>query len=305
MKKVLYTIGLFLTGAALLSSCMEDPGTTIKYGGKRALVLFERAVFSSELSKLYIKKNDAQPIKDSIEVNIIPPSTGITSTDIEVNYEITPIAGTNGTEFSATSGSVTIPAGKFSAKIPFMILDDNILSDTDVYSFAVKLTTANNAEVRKGYDSLVVKFSISCPSAIDDFLENEVSATYHCFESSTAFGNFDYDVTFTKTGEFEIRNENFYDSGLKLKYQIVGCDYENLSVTASRQQITSGGFTAEASGTANVNTKTINTTYTIYRPSGSVYDEGTHDYIFVSAPAPVQANPGQTAKSISKKKRLE
>lgn len=139
--KNLFTLFLSLGIGLTLFSCFSDPGTDVKL--KASFVEINEATTSAGLdrTRTYTKVVNGQPIKDSIQVNLVGAQR---STPVVVNFAIDPTStAVAGTHYALiTNGSVTIQPNKSSGFVYFNVLDDNILS-SETWKVKFNLTSAD------------------------------------------------------------------------------------------------------------------------------------------------------------------
>lgn len=134
----------FILGAAItlsLGSCFSDPGTDIKIGDSFVEINESTTSAGLDRTRTYTKVVNGQPIKDSIQVNLVGAQR---STPVVVNFAIDPVStALAGTHYNLiTNGTVTIDAKKSLAFIYFNVLDDNILN-TETWKVKFNLTSAD------------------------------------------------------------------------------------------------------------------------------------------------------------------
>lgn len=91
---------------------------------------------------------------------------------ITVDYTVTAISATSGSDYIHDSGTLTIPADSISATVNFNIIDDESIESAE--TFAIELTNPMNAMLDTDYDSITVtindndNFGIDGPGGVGD-----------------------------------------------------------------------------------------------------------------------------------------
>ncbi|WP_038030164.1 DUF4843 domain-containing protein [Thermonema rossianum] len=260
MKKILYTIGLFLTGAALLSSCMEDPGTTIKYEGK-PFVEFDILTSGSSLSPDVIDINqDGLPVEKSLKINLVGK---LPEQDVTITVAVLPDSSTavEGVHYNLPSKEITIPAGETSGELKIEILDDNL---TELYDLYLVLEGGGEYVPAENFKNLRYTFG-TCPFDINTFI-----GTYDCLEPGYAT----YEVNFSLVSGTTLKNDNFWDVGAEIDYVFAS---DGASVTIPTQ--TFGSYEVDGSSPSKPNTcdGSFKVDYQV-RSGGAVIDDNTHTF---------------------------
>ncbi|HPR26300.1 Calx-beta domain-containing protein, partial [Lentimicrobium sp.] len=148
-------------------------------------------------------------------------SMGLTSsTDTEISYTISGDA-TADVDYTALSGTVTIPAGSTSATISVPVIDDNILEDDETVTITLSAITSGNSGI-----------SIGAPSFATVTISDDDAATVSISATDASAAEPDND------GEFTISMSNAADVATVITYSVSGTatpgsDYTTLTGTAT------------------------------------------------------------------------
>ncbi|MBL7904115.1 MAG: HYR domain-containing protein, partial [Bacteroidales bacterium] len=148
-------------------------------------------------------------------------SMGLTSsTNTVISYTISGDA-VAGSDYTALSGTVTIPAGSTSATIPVPVIDDSILEDDETVTITLSAVTSGNSGI-----------SIGAPYIASVVISDDDVATVSITATDAAAAEPDND------GEFTISISNAADVATVITYAITGSatpgsDYTTLTGTAT------------------------------------------------------------------------
>jgi len=246
---------------ATLSGCFDDPGTEI--------TLSDRFVSFSVPSQ-QINENAGSG-------NILVEVSYAQSSAVQINFNLTASNAVNGIDFNLPTTSVTIPAGEFSAQIPFTV-EDNDNFEPLARTFTVTITSVSVEGVSvQGNSSVTVSIlNDDCP-----------------VNTSIWFGTVSVeDVGFGATDGTAAANANGDCNILVVTGDFVGGPLTPVTwvLTPSAPGATSGkaeavrqayaccaeAYTYEAlNGTYDEETGIIEADYTFYRASGAVFFTGT------------------------------
>jgi len=208
--------------ALLVVACFDEPGTDILFDDSHAYLEINEATTAggSTIAKAYSRVNNGVGVRDSVRVNLAGAHR---STPVSVTFQIDP-AGTAiaGTHYNmiTTGTTVTIPPNSSYAYIYFEVLDDNIEPLTN-WDLKFELT-GGDLPVHPTYSILTRRIQTLCAFARTNFL-----GVYDTDEP----GYHHYDVTFTEDPDDAntIVNDNFWDSGVSIKYVLnANCRYKSL-----------------------------------------------------------------------------
>ncbi|MEM6524786.1 MAG: Calx-beta domain-containing protein [Bacteroidota bacterium] len=261
MKKIYYLI-VTLIGLISLTGCFDDPGTEI-------LLSEEFVSFSVE---------SQQTSETDGEGAILVEVSFAQQTDLTVNFEVETNNAIEGIDFTLTGGaSVVIPAGDFSASIPYTITDNDVF-EPSARSFTVRITGVT------GVDGIGVEGVGEITVAI---LNDDCPAN-----TSVWFGAITVvDVGFSSEEGLGAANDNGDCDILVVTGNYVGAtspiiwDFTpespgatNGTVIADRQRYfccSPEEYEYEATGTYDEVTGVIEADYNFYRTDGSLWFTGT------------------------------
>lgn len=115
---------------------------------------------------------------------------------VTVDYTVTAISATSGTDYILSDGTLTIPADSTSGSVDFNVIDDEIIETGE--TFAIKLSNPINASLDVDYDSITVtisdndNFGIDGPGGIGDADGTGTLVMWMIADSATVSGT---DVT--------------------------------------------------------------------------------------------------------------
>jgi len=160
MKFIKYTT-LIVVLASILTSCFEEPGTSITFD-EEYVELDAATTPAGSRTFTYLRRNDGASLDAGF---IVTRSAKSAANAANVNFEIqatsTAIAGVH---YTVVGSTVTIPAGAWTANLPISILPDN-LEPGQVFTINVALT-GGDLPVSTVYGSGSHRIQISCPSAL-------------------------------------------------------------------------------------------------------------------------------------------
>jgi hypothetical protein len=270
MKKILYSIGVFVTSAFLLSSCkLEDPGTSIKYDGQ-SFVEFEILTSGRALSPDGIDiVEDGQPTVKSFKINLVGSKP---QQEVKIRVSVLQDSSTAvaGTHYRLPSNEVIIPAGQTSGNLVVEVLDDNLTVGQFRRLYLV-LEGGNGYVPAEKFKNLPYVFGV-CPFNINTFTGN-----YNCNEPGYGV----YPVSFTRVSGTTVRNNNFWDVRANINYVFAA---DGSSVTIPTQTFSVPGFgTFETDGSSPSKPSTCSGSFKVdyevrLLPGGDVYDINTHTF---------------------------
>ncbi|TWU02568.1 Calx-beta domain-containing protein [Stieleria varia] len=160
--------------------------------------------------------------------------SAVSATDTIIQYSVSGTA-TSGVDFSALSGSVTIPAGQTTASIDVSVLDDAIAEGAESVIVSLTAITAGDSDV-----TLSASSSATVLISDDDIPQVSVSATRNAPESGSV------------TGLFTVSQSVVTTTPTTVQYNVTGTasldtDYIGLSGTAV---IPAGQLSVDVSVTA-------------------------------------------------------
>lgn len=160
MKFMKYTT-LFVVLATFLTSCFEEPGTSITFN-EEYVELDAATTPAGSRTYTYLRRNDGVALAAGF---IVTRSSKSAANAANVTFEIqatsTAIAGVH---YTVSGTSLTIPAGEWTSTLPISILPDN-LEPGQVFTINVALT-GGDLPVSTVYGSGSHRIQISCPSAL-------------------------------------------------------------------------------------------------------------------------------------------
>jgi hypothetical protein len=183
MKTKNIIIVALLTFTLSLTSCFDDPGTSILF--EAAFVEFDAAgTASGSRTYTYLRVNDGQPKDAGFKLLF---SGQPRSSDISVTYEIVAATTTaiENVHYTVGSKTVTVPANTNVVDLPFQILVDNINAG-EVLSIDLNITSAD-VSIHPDLGSAVHRIQISCPSDLAGTFDVQVtgSGPWGCTNSLT------------------------------------------------------------------------------------------------------------------------
>lgn len=244
---------------ATLSGCFEDPGT--------------EKLLESEFVSLSVTSQQTGESDGSGE--ILVEISKAQSTDVQVNFSVAALNAVNGVDFILIGTSVTIPAGEFSATIPYTVVDNDAF-EPESRSFTVTITDISPAQI-----------SVQGNSEIEVALLNDDCPV----NTGVWFGA----VTIEDVGFAEVTGSAAANAGGDCDILVVTGDYVGAAaavtwhLTPSVPGATSGTAEApkqayaccapdyeyEAAGTYDEVTGIITADYTFYNEDGSIAFLGT------------------------------
>lgn len=278
MKKILYTIGLFLTGATLLSSCMEDPGTKITYD-KKALVEFDYATFSTTPRDRALSVVDGENYTLQVKVNWIgtPPENDVV---VPVTVDSAENAQ-EGVDFVIPVKEVVIPAGEAVGYLNIEVIDDQY-SGGEEFTIYLSLQSGANHDVSGNHGQLAYNYFIACPFNVNNFV-----GSYLCDEPGYAEYPVNFSLVYDGTGPEPptTRNDNFWDVGAAIDYEFEPISIVDAIVTIPPQQFIFIGITLEVEGTSeglappDACSGNFKVSYTVKRlDTGATIDNNIHTF---------------------------
>lgn len=132
---------VFLTG------CFDEPGTDI---------LLTDTFVSLSLTSQQIGEADGAG-------EILIEISQAQSSDVSVSFDLTTSNSVEGVDFNLSASSVTIPAGSYSANIPFSVVDNNAFEPA-ARTFTVTLTDASGIRITGNTSVTVGILNDDCPS---------------------------------------------------------------------------------------------------------------------------------------------
>ncbi len=136
------------------------------------------AIISDGSATITIVDNDPAPVlsiansasvnEDGSSVGINVSLTGATALDASFSYTTSNGTATAGDDYTAQSGTITIPAGQSSATITIPILDDNI--DENNENFTVTISNPTNATIGNGSGIITINDDDNPPTILLDDL---------------------------------------------------------------------------------------------------------------------------------------
>ena len=112
---------------------------------------------------------------------------------ITVDYTVTAISATSGSDYIHDSGTLTIPADSISAEVSFNIIDDETIESAE--TFAIELSNPMNAMLDTDYDSITVtindndNFGIDGPGGVGDADGTGTLVMWMIADSATVSGS--------------------------------------------------------------------------------------------------------------------
>ncbi|GIV40316.1 MAG: hypothetical protein KatS3mg033_2116 [Thermonema sp.] len=278
MKKILYTIGLFLTGAALLSSCMEDPGTEIVFD-KKPVVEFNYATFSTKPKDRAVTLLDGENYPLQVQVNWIGKAPG-NDVVIPVTIDEANTTGQEGVDFIIPKKEVVIPAGETIGYLDIEVIDDQY-SGGEEFTIALSLQPGADYEVSKNAGSLEYDYFIACPFDINTFV-----GAYDCDEPGYAVYPVNFSLVYDGTGNEPptTQNDNFWDVGAAINYEFEPTSIVDVVITIPEQEFVYGSNTYVVTGTSegtvpNTCSGDFKVSYTVKRKNtGATVDSNIHTF---------------------------
>lgn len=182
--------------ALVLPGCFDDPGTDV--------LLTEQFVSFSLGSQ--------QTTESDLEGEILVEISRAQDVDVVVNFSVTGSNAVNGADFTLVGNSVTIPAGEYSATIPYTVEDD-VLVQSEPRSFTVEIESLTPAAINLNGNAAITV------SILDDDCVYDASTwagTYDAVEDygSSTYGPYDLELVQDLVNPNRFNMEDFYDSGL-------------------------------------------------------------------------------------------
>ena len=166
MKNIIIILFVLIS----FNSCEENP---IIYEGKPFV-----AFTSSEIGRYYVLKKDDEGYEIQIGV------TETSSSDRSVSFSVSGDA-TEGEQYSLSSSTITIPAGKYTGSLKVNGLFDGFTGQVD--TLIITLTGAEVADFDNSYTLIMQRL---CPFDINDFV-----GVWNVVDFSEYYGESTYDVT--------------------------------------------------------------------------------------------------------------
>ncbi|NIK74544.1 hypothetical protein FHS56_002069 [Thermonema lapsum] len=267
MKKILYSMGVFVTSAFLLSSCkIEDPGTSIKYDGQ-SFVEFDILTSGNVLPPDGIDiVEDGVPTVKSFKINLVGK---VPQQEVKIKVSVlgasTAVAGTH---YNLPSTEVTIPAGQTSGNLVVEILDDNLTVGRFDTLWLV-LEGGDGYVPAEKFKNLPYVFGV-CPFNINTFTGN-----YNCDEPGYKV----YPVKFTRVSGTTVKNDNFWDVGAQINYVFAA---DGSSVTIPTQPFVYGPYNLVVDGASPSKPSTCSGSfkvdYEVRFQAGGVVENNTHTF---------------------------
>lgn len=244
MKKILkYILSACIVFVA--TSCYDDPGTEIIFGGLEIEINEATLAGGVIASKAYVRANDGIAKRDSIRINL----TGAhQSSSISVGFSLdaanTAIAGVHYNMLSTSP--VEIPANSSFTYIYFEVLADNI-EQGENWSLKFNLNSTTAGVLSPNYSSFTRGLQILCP-----YVRNNFVGSYSCLEPGygTYAVSFIADPDPTRTNSIIVNN--FWDFGGVVRYEF-STNSASPSVTLPTQSVVMGAntYTVSQNGAAS------------------------------------------------------
>ncbi|WP_375580394.1 DUF1735 domain-containing protein [Marivirga tractuosa] len=179
MKKILYIVYIAVL-TPFLTGCFEEPGTAkLMDGQDDAFVELADVSLPGGLNKQFNVVLDGETTTGEIMVAF---GGAVQTSDVTVDYEFDAENSTaiEGVDFTFTStGSVTIPAGEYSAPIVFEVNDDILDPSLEPKTIAIRITNAP-VEINQNYAEGTFNLVGLCPINADftgDYLIEDVTGS--------------------------------------------------------------------------------------------------------------------------------
>lgn len=167
MKKLLY---IFYIAALtpFLTGCFDEPGTATLITDKtEGFVEIVEANGGASRTKNIIVVPDGNNVTSSVTVAF---GGAVSTTATEISYEIVADQSTavEGVDFiMISSGTVTIPAGEYTAPIQFEVVDD-ILDPDNPITITFRITSSS-ANILEAYQEVTITLAGLCPPDLYDY----------------------------------------------------------------------------------------------------------------------------------------
>ncbi len=242
----------------LLTGCFDDPGTDI--------------VLNDSFVSLSVESQ--QTAEDEGMGELLVEISNAQASPVVVSYEITTDNAINGVDFELNSTSVTIPAGEYSANIPYTVVDNNAF-EASPRSFTVTLTSVEGGVGIDGVMSTTVALlNNDCPANTSVWFGTvSVEDVGFSNEDGTGAANADGDCNFL------VVTGNYVGASAAVEWELIPSALGATSGTAVavRQPYAccAPAYEYEAEGTYDEETGVIEADYSFYREDGSLWFTGT------------------------------
>ena len=280
MKKYLNFLLAFLVTGALLTSCEEDRTT---FTGKQ--VGFEKAS-----GRIMIPKDVTTTEDGTFKVMLISAPL---SSDVSITFEIDAAStAVEGTHFTMSTKTVTIPAGQNFAEFNVTALNDGFSFGGEFVNLILNIS---NTSVEIAGEFAQFNLTISKEAFIDAFSGSFVAYEFYPPDPEPAYGPYTISCTVI-AGTNSINLLGIYDWATQAVKVDFNPDPDNKIVTVAKQDFNpEEGLSLEGTGVYDDEAQTFEIDAIIY-DGASIYDEVTFRYSRPGKSTVISQGAGRTKK---------